>query len=361
MWRYNCTMRVLRISVVVFVLVGQVAFAADIYTSNGMQITFYVPHNAPNCARSIEGCIATSRPGLDGKNIPRSLDDVRAGRAKYVTLASCPNNYNKFYHLGTITYKSAEDGQMHKVENVIGYVHDTGGDFPNGFNRKGVHGCKKLDVNTTICYKCTSDAQAGALASGYNVSFVPNGLGVADPTAFYSASFPGLYSSYGGLGYTNTAPVGTAYSNLTPSSLTPSKKNATPLLSASMPQSSMLFISPSDALSTSNAESQSRIVSELLLALTAPTSSVGTLSVRAPLTFTERIGSENASGLSAENAPNTSSGVSPQDATAPQSANTFPSSYRSPDLRWGAPTLFQHFFAQVEMILRSIIDLLKRL
>lgn len=141
-------------------------------TASDRIITFYVPHNAPGCRTSMEGCVETSRPGLDGQRVPRSLDDVRSGRSKYVTLASDSSNYGKYFNLGTITYTSALDRQKHTVQNVIGYVHDTGGAFRGR--------PQKLDVNTTICSSCT-DAQASALASGKNVSFTPSNQGLVDP------------------------------------------------------------------------------------------------------------------------------------------------------------------------------------
>ncbi|MFM2414922.1 MAG: hypothetical protein RI911_615 [Candidatus Parcubacteria bacterium] len=148
--------------------------AAAPCTASDRIITFYVPHNSPGCRTSMEGCVETSRPGLDGQRVPRSLDDVRAGRAKFVTLASDSSNYGKYFNIGTITYLSAEDKQKHTVQNVIGYVHDTGGAF------KGKP--QKLDVNTTICKNCT-DAQASAMAAGKNVSFTPSTQGLVDPVS----------------------------------------------------------------------------------------------------------------------------------------------------------------------------------
>lgn len=142
-------------------------------SSAGKIVTFYIPHNAPNCETSIQGCIGTSRPGLDGQALPRSLDDVFFKRTQYVTLASCPNNYGKYFSLGTITYTSAIDNQKHTVQDVVGYVHDTGGAFPNGFNRQGISGCDKIDVAATICTKCTSDKQAQAYAYGKSIDFKP--------------------------------------------------------------------------------------------------------------------------------------------------------------------------------------------
>jgi hypothetical protein len=140
-------------------------------TASDKIITFYVPHNAPNCRSSMEGCVETSRPGLDGQRVPRSLDDVRAGRSKFVTLASDSSNYGKYFNIGSVTYLSAQDKQKHTVPNVIGYVHDTGGAF------KGKP--QKIDVNTTICQNCT-DAQASAMAAGNNVSLAPSSQGLVD-------------------------------------------------------------------------------------------------------------------------------------------------------------------------------------
>ncbi len=140
-------------------------------TSSGKIITFYVPHSAPNCRTSIEGCVETSKKGLDGVNKPRCLDDVRTGKSKFVTLASDSSNYGRYFCMGNITYTSALDRQKYTVNNVIGYVHDTGGAFRGR--------PEKIDVCATICEKC-SDAQAGALASGRNIGYIPTGAGTPD-------------------------------------------------------------------------------------------------------------------------------------------------------------------------------------
>lgn len=93
--------------------------------------TFY----APGAGGNIEGKYETSRPNLEGEKnsagnpIPRTLDDVRLGKANYVTLASDPSNYGKTYNLGTVTYTSALDNQTYELQNVTGYVHDTGSAF----------------------------------------------------------------------------------------------------------------------------------------------------------------------------------------------------------------------------------------
>ncbi len=95
------------------------------------RVTFY----APGAGGTIEGLYETSRPNLEGEKnsagnpIPRTLDDVRLGKYNYVTLASDPSNYGKTYNLGTLTYTSALDGKSYTLENVVGYVHDTGSAF----------------------------------------------------------------------------------------------------------------------------------------------------------------------------------------------------------------------------------------
>lgn len=175
------------------------------HTIVGKVITFYVPHNAPNCANSIEGCIATSCPGLKPSGVknskgqdvypnkPTCLDAVRLGEAKYVTVASAASNYGKYYNLGTITYRSALDNQMYTVQNVVGYVHDTGCAF-NGtcsasmrarFGFSSVPRPDKLDICTTVCPTCT-DAQAGALAQGKNVAIQRSNAGAPDPVPTYA-------------------------------------------------------------------------------------------------------------------------------------------------------------------------------
>ena len=192
---YNSTVKGLGSKVLLAsVLFGVAAgvFADTIYSSLNMQITFYVPCGQPDCKSGVEGGIETSLPGLDGQRIPRSLDDVLDRGVKYVTLASCPNNKFKYYALGRITFVSADSAHKNEkrtVDNVIGYVHDTGGYFKNGINPQGVHGCNKLDVAVTICQEC-HDKDAQKIASGNKISFIPNGQGAVDPNV-YASQFPG--------------------------------------------------------------------------------------------------------------------------------------------------------------------------
>lgn len=196
---YRCTTVV--IVFVISVISPQYLYActaAAPCTASDRIITFYVPHNSPGCRTSMEGCVETSRPGLDGQRVPRSLDDVRSGKTKYVTLASDASNYGKYFNLGTITYTSALDKQKHTVQNVVGYVHDTGGAFRGR--------PQKLDVNTTICQNCT-DAQAGALASGRNVSFTPSNQGLVDPAGVANTGYGNVLTGNSQPG-AGTAPTG---------------------------------------------------------------------------------------------------------------------------------------------------------
>lgn len=117
--------------------------------------TFY----GPGAGGTMQGGWETSRPNLEGiRNergapIPRTLDDVRLGKAGYVSLAVDPSNYGKFYNMGPVTYRSVLDKKIYtgdklaaeaslkkadpnlhmtyspQLEKVIGYAHDTGGAF----------------------------------------------------------------------------------------------------------------------------------------------------------------------------------------------------------------------------------------
>lgn len=86
---------------------------------------------APGLGGIIEGPFATSRPGSNKTgSIPTTLDDVRLAAAQGVsipvTLAMHPMHYGKYYNIGNVTYTSAIDGKTYPLQNVVGYVHDTG-------------------------------------------------------------------------------------------------------------------------------------------------------------------------------------------------------------------------------------------
>jgi hypothetical protein len=97
---------------------------ACIETINGI-ITFY----APGAGGEIQGGFETSRPNLAGRNIPMTLDDVRLGNSRYVTLAANEAHYGKYYYMGSVSYQSPIDGRWYRLNDVMGYVHDTGGAF----------------------------------------------------------------------------------------------------------------------------------------------------------------------------------------------------------------------------------------
>ncbi len=107
--------------------------------------TFY----GPGAGGTVQGGFETSRPGLDGQRIPTTLDDVRMGNARAVTLATAPENYGNYYDLGAVTYKSPIDGKIYtgdpevaartgatyseNLARVTGYSHDTGSAFRAGY------------------------------------------------------------------------------------------------------------------------------------------------------------------------------------------------------------------------------------
>ena len=193
-------------------------YPGTMFSIAGKVITYYVPHNAQGCGTSMEGCIATSCPYAEPlagayRKVPVCLDDVRLKGAKYVTLSSAQENYGKYYDLGTITYRSALDGQMHTVENVVGYVHDTGCAF-NGtcsaamrarYGFSSVPRPDKIDVCTTVCPTC-DDAKASSYATGRNVSLSPSGRGEFDRVHAYGGGYRN--SGYGSpLGYNQSQQI----------------------------------------------------------------------------------------------------------------------------------------------------------
>lgn len=98
------------------------ALPISVFAADDINWTFY----APGGGGKIEGGFETSRPNLEGQSIPRTLDDVRLGKSKYVTLASATLMYGRYYCVGTVQYASPIDRQTHTLTNVVGYVHDTG-------------------------------------------------------------------------------------------------------------------------------------------------------------------------------------------------------------------------------------------
>ncbi|MEY4747343.1 MAG: hypothetical protein RLZZ416_392 [Candidatus Parcubacteria bacterium] len=153
-----------------FIFAGAtIAFAQEVGTispgipEGGTPITARVTCYAPGAGGNIEGPFATSRPDRDGRAIPHTLDDVRFGRSKYVTLAGNPANYGKWYNMGTISYISIVDNHQVTLQNVVGYVHDTGSAFREGT-------CARYSTCTDIYRKF--DIAYGDFRRGGNVGLV---------------------------------------------------------------------------------------------------------------------------------------------------------------------------------------------
>ena len=91
----------------------------------GNKYTFY----APGAAGKMEGGFETSRPNIEGANIPHTLDDVRLGKSPYVSLASDPSRYGQDVNIGDVTYTSPIDGKQYTLHGVKGHIHDTGAAF----------------------------------------------------------------------------------------------------------------------------------------------------------------------------------------------------------------------------------------
>ena len=98
-------------------------------TRSNPHFTFY----GPGPGGRMEGGFATSRPNQAGTNVPITLDMVRSareqGRDLDVTLASDPSRYGETINVGTVTYVSPIDGKQYTLNNVHGFVHDTGSAF----------------------------------------------------------------------------------------------------------------------------------------------------------------------------------------------------------------------------------------
>ena len=94
--------------------------------ANSINWTFY----GPGAGGKMQGSMSAASNNLEGTNVIRTLDDVRTGKSKYVTLASATAMKGRYYCIGTVTYTSPPsnggDGKTHTLENVVGYVHDTG-------------------------------------------------------------------------------------------------------------------------------------------------------------------------------------------------------------------------------------------
>ncbi len=111
--------------------------------------TFY----APGAGGQIQGSMQAAYPDPNGGTIIHTLDDVRTGKSPYVTLASATTMRGRWFCIGTVTYTSPMDNMTHTLENVVGYVHDTGCAFNGtcscglvGAYCNGVSHPEKMDI-----------------------------------------------------------------------------------------------------------------------------------------------------------------------------------------------------------------------
>jgi hypothetical protein len=92
------------------------------------QISVYSPQKPGSKIGKMEGGYKAARPGADGKNIVRTLEDFRKDDKVVVTVAGNPEYYGQRYVVDSLTYQNAK-GEQHTLTNVPVMVHDTGGRF----------------------------------------------------------------------------------------------------------------------------------------------------------------------------------------------------------------------------------------
>ena len=94
-----------------------------VFSAETINWTFY----APGAAGKMQGGGTTAHADASGRaGVLHTLDDIRRGASPYVTIASANVMKGRWYCIGTVTYTSPIDRQTHTLQNVVGYVHDTG-------------------------------------------------------------------------------------------------------------------------------------------------------------------------------------------------------------------------------------------
>lgn len=88
-------------------------------------VTAYSPQKS---GEGIEGGYESARPGPDGANQVRTLDDYFKGDSEYITISGDPSLNGKEYIIPNIQYKTPA-GQTYNLTNVRAVVHDTGSAF----------------------------------------------------------------------------------------------------------------------------------------------------------------------------------------------------------------------------------------
>jgi hypothetical protein len=148
---------------------GAVATAGAI-TPN---LTAYAPVGS-GPRQTMEGGYAAARPGPDGKAEVRTLADVAAGRAQYVTIAGNPRDYGKTFTIPKIAFVDAK-GETRELTNVKAVVHDTGSAFKNAPEGR-------YDVAIDRDASDAQMAKSHTLWKQTGVQFVPEGQGQGRPT-----------------------------------------------------------------------------------------------------------------------------------------------------------------------------------
>ena len=92
------------------------------------QISVFSPQKPGSKIGGMEGGYEAAKPGADGKNIVRTLEDFRKDNKVVVTVAGNPEYYGRRYVVDSLTYQNAK-GEQHTLTNVPFMVHDTGGRF----------------------------------------------------------------------------------------------------------------------------------------------------------------------------------------------------------------------------------------
>lgn len=215
--------------------------------------------------------------------------------------------------------------------------------------------CKGTLPRVRVSLLCRLIGRVGPLNEEDRAAW--NKIASAIPNSQLPPSFQPAISNVPSAARSNPSPNGY---NAPAAGLTPPSNvsTAAPLLSSPIPQSNALAASQVLDAGASETEVQTRSISELLLALSAPTSSASSFKV-APFALTEGVSSRNVSQVSP--VANSVSSSTPAESSVTQNTNTFGNTYRSEDLRFSTTSLFSPFLARVEIMVRSIIDLLKRL
>lgn len=88
-------------------------------------VTAYSPQKS---GEGVEGGYESAKPGLDGVNQVRTLEDYFKGDSEYITISGDPSLNGKEYIIPNIQYKTPA-GQTYNLTNVRAVVHDTGSAF----------------------------------------------------------------------------------------------------------------------------------------------------------------------------------------------------------------------------------------